>query len=68
MGFDEFSIDNDNIALKFELIQSCNSKKERKNLEKQLIDKLHPIMQSGISDKMKPIDQKIEALSNFLTH
>lgn len=68
LGFDEISINNENISLKFELIQSCNSKKERKNLEKQIINELHPIMQSGISDRMKPIDKKMEALSKFLAH
>lgn len=68
LGFDEVSIEKEDITLKFELIQSCSSKKERKTLEKQLIKELHPIMQSGISDRMKPIDEKIEALSNFLEH
>lgn len=67
-GFDENSIENANITLKFELIQSCNNMKERKNLEKRLIKELQPIMQSGISDRMKPIDEKIEALSALLEY
>lgn len=66
LGFDKKSIENNDITLKFELIQSCSNKGERKKLEKQFIDELHPSMQSGISDRMKTIDEKIEALTNFL--
>lgn len=65
-GFTDESIQDENITLKMELIETCDDKKKRKQLEKQLITINKPIMQSGISDRMKDIDEKIDALTEFL--
>ena len=35
-------------------------------LEKKLIDTKKPIMQSGIKDRVKPIEDMIDELTNFL--
>ncbi len=66
LGFNESSIEDNEIVLRFELVETCNDMKERKRREKRLIEKESPIMQSGISDRMKSIDEKIEALTAFL--
>ncbi|MGT2755000.1 hypothetical protein [Streptococcus ovis] len=69
-GFNEKSINNSNITLKFELCSQIDNRQERKQYEKELIKKtmeLQPIIcQSGISDRMKGIDLKIDALNTFL--
>lgn len=69
-GFDKDTIKNQKTTLKFELCRQINDKKERKDYEKKLIaetlKKQSIICQSGISDRMKSIDEKIEALNNFL--
>ena len=69
-GFDEESIKNPKITLKFELYRQIDESQERKHLEKELIKETLKtqsiICQNGISDRMKGIDEKIEDLNNFL--
>ncbi len=69
-GFDEESIKNPKTTLKFELYCQIDNKKERKDCEIDLIKETlktqEIICQNGIRDRMKGIDEKIEALNNFL--
>ncbi len=65
-GFTDKTIENPNITLKFELIKAEKNTKERKRCEKELIKELSPISQSKIGDRMKGVDEKIEALESFL--
>lgn len=69
-GFTQKDIENDQIILKFEMLKQIVDNQERKHLEKELIKETLKtqsiICQNGISDRMKGIDEKIEALNNFL--
>lgn len=67
--FTNATIEDPDITLKFELVKpkkDIKDTKVRKCYEKELIRKFSPLSQSQISDRMKGIDEKIEALENFL--
>lgn len=66
LGFDEEKIGKDNITLIFKLYDNVSSKKDRIALEKKLIDTKKPIMQSGVKDRVKSIDDMKDELTNFL--
>ena len=66
LGFDKEKIEKDNITLIFKLYDNVSSKIDRTALEKELIDTKKPIMQSGIKDRVKPIEDMIDELTNFL--
>lgn len=65
-GFTSETIDRSDITLTFKLIESIDDKKERKLKEKKLIAENKPLSQSGISDRQKEIEEKIQALDSFL--
>ena len=65
-GFTSKTIDREDITLTFKLIESIDDKKERKLKEKKLITENKPLSQSGISDRQKEIEEKIQALDSFL--
>lgn len=52
-GFTDNTIDDPEILLKFQLVDSVADKKDRKKREKYLIDSEKPLVQSGIKDYMK---------------
>ena len=66
LGFTEEMIKKDNITLIFRLYDNVASKTDRIALEKKLIDTKNPKMQSGIKDRVKPIEDMIDELTNFL--
>ena len=66
LGFDKEKIEKDNLTLIFKLYDNVSSKIDRTALEKELIDTKKPIMQSGIKDRVKPIEDMIDELTNFL--
>lgn len=66
LGFDKEKIEKDNITLIFRLYDNVASKIDRTALEKELIDTKKPRMQSGIKDRVKPIEDMIDELTNFL--
>lgn len=66
LGFDKEKIEKDNITLIFKLYDNVSNKKDRIVLEKKLIDTKKPRMQSGIKDRVKPIEDMIDELTNFL--
>lgn len=69
-GFTKDNINNENITLKFEMIEKTENLAERKHCEKELIKSTIEsegiICQSGISDRMKSINNKKESLEDFL--
>ena len=65
-GFNNETINNEKIILKFKLLETVDNKVDRKHQEKELIQEKNPILQSGISDRMKPVEEKIQALTIFL--
>lgn len=68
-GFTKESIEDSNITLKFQLLNPDKDYKNavvRKTDEKQAIKDRSPLCQNKISDRMKDVDEKIEALENFL--
>lgn len=66
-GFTEKTIENPNTKLIFSLVKQENDMQQRKILEKEIIktEKL-PISQSGISDRLKEVEERILSLSDFL--
>ena len=66
LGFDKEKIEKDNLTLIFKLYDNVSSKIDRTALEKELIDTKKTIMQSGIKDRVKPIEDMIDELTNFL--
>lgn len=67
-GFTKDNINDEKVTLVFSLIRSqgMNNAEARKGMEKELIRSKKPIMQSGISDRMKSIPGKKKALTKFL--
>lgn len=65
-GFDNETIQDNNITLKFQLMESIEDQKDRKSEEKKKIKKHKPLCQNGNSDNMKPIPDKIKAIKDFL--
>ena len=65
-GFNDKTINNENISLKFKLLESVSDMADRKHREKELIQEKNPILQSGISDRMKSVEEKVQALTTFL--
>lgn len=65
-GFTKERIKNDNITLVFKLYCSIDDKEIRKKTEKELIAEKHPIMQSGISDRVKSPENMVAELTNLL--
>ena len=65
-GFNDRTINNENTILKFELLEAGSNMADRKHREKELIQEKKPILQSGISDRMKSIEEKVHVLTAFL--
>lgn len=65
-GFNDKTINNENTILKFELLEAVSNMADRKHREKELIQEKKPILQSGISDRMKSVEEKVQALTTFL--
>lgn len=65
-GFNDETINNEKITLKFELLEAVDDMVDRKHREKELIQEKNPMLQSGISDRMKSVEEKIQALTAFL--
>lgn len=66
LGFTKDRIENENITLVFKLYRPIVDKEIRKKTEKTLIAEKHPVMQSGISDRVKSIENMIDELTNLL--
>lgn len=66
LGFTNEMIDSCNTTLIFKLLALESDKSQRKKEEKKLIKDKNPIMQSGISDRVKPIESMINELTNTL--
>ena len=66
LGFTDELLKNEDITLVFKLYRSVDDKENRKKLEKALIIKKRPIMQSGISDRVKSIENMIDELTHLL--
>ena len=68
LGFNEEIIGNENITVVFKLYQNVEQKSERVAIETELIKEAHPVMQSGIKDRVKPIENMIAELKNILNN
>lgn len=65
-GFTDKTIDDPGITLKFKLIEKNSNNASRKKREVELIKERKPLSQSGIRDRQKNVEDKIEALTQFL--
>ena len=52
-GFNDETINNEKITLKFELLEAADGMADRRHREIELIQKKNPILQSGISAFLK---------------
>lgn len=66
LGFTPEIIQVENIMLVFEILDCCDVASERKAKEKIYIKQYAPLSQSGWGDRMKPIEEKINAIHSFL--
>lgn len=66
LGFTEKTIEDSEISLSFHLIKQEKDALKRKKEEKEIVKKKNPLSQSGISDRQKNVEERIEALTNFL--
>ena len=53
-------------TLVFKLIELNENRENRKAKEKEYIQELEPLMQSQISDRVKPVDEMIRCMENLL--
>lgn len=65
-GFTEEELSNDKLTLKFELYRTADTKKERKQIETQLIKESEVLLQNKINDHMKGLEDRIQSLKEFL--
>ena len=66
LGFTNEMLDDDNITIIFKLYDQVSDRIERKDKEKKIIKDKRPRMQSGISDRVKSIENMIDEMTNFL--
>lgn len=66
LGFRHEMFESNNITLAFKLLVSESDKKKRKDKEIDFIRELKPEMQSGIKDRVKPIEDMISKMTNLL--
>lgn len=65
-GFNNNTIQNTDVTLKFKLLEKVGKEISRKSEETRLIKEKRPLTQSGISDHMKSIEEKKLAVNTFL--
>ena len=65
-GFTDESINDSRLTLSFRLYQAVEGKAERRRIETELVKEKQPLSQSCISDRQKGIEEKVQALSDFL--
>ncbi|MBC5636281.1 hypothetical protein H8S33_05495 [Ornithinibacillus sp. BX22] len=65
-GFNEDTIRDSSVKLRFRLLEKVNERDLRKKREKELIKEKAPLTQSGISDYQKSVEDKVSALTKFL--
>ena len=65
LGFTKEKLDDD-VTIVFEWLSEERNRGIRKVKEKEKIKNMHPIMQSGISDRVKSVEEMIDALVNLL--
>lgn len=67
LGFEKAMFEKNDITLVFKLLETESDIEKRKRREKEVIKDKHPRMQSGISDRVKSIENMIKEMTNFLT-
>lgn len=65
-GFTDKTIDDSSITLKFKLIEKDSNNGSRKKRETEFIKVRKPLSQSGVRDRQKNVEDKIESLKKFL--
>ena len=66
LGFTNEINNNDDFTLIFDLLDSISDTESRKKREKELIQNLAPKQQSGISDRVKSVEEMMENLKKLL--
>lgn len=66
LGFSEETISDSSITLRFTLLECVENSAERKKREKEYVAERKPISQSGISDRQKSVEDKINSIIDFI--
>lgn len=66
LGFSEETISDSSITLRFTLLECVEDSAERKKREKEYVAERKPISQSGISDRQKSVEDKINSIIDFI--
>lgn len=66
LGFKKEMMNDKTFTLIFKLLFSEPDTKKRKSKEKEIIRDKHPRMQSGISDRIKSIEEMIREMTDYL--
>lgn len=66
LGFKKEMMNDKTFSLVFKLLFSEPDTKKRKSKEKEMIRDKHPRMQSGISDRVKSIEEMINEMTDYL--
>ncbi len=68
LGFLSNQLDELDITLRFKILEKEKEILKRKRKEKEYIKKRNPLCQSGVSDRMKTIKNKIKSVSLFINN
>lgn len=66
LGFQQKMFESNSITLTFKLLLSESDKKKRKAQEIEFIKNLDPAMQSKIKDRVKPIEDMVNKMTDLL--
>ena len=68
LGFNKESLEREDITLVFKLIDQEQDKAKRVSRETAYVKELNPRLQSGIKDRVKPVEEMIEEMPRLLNH
>ena len=68
LGFNKESLEREDITLVFKLIDQEQDKAKRVSRETAYVKELNPRLQSGIKDRVKPVEEMIEEMTRLLNH
>lgn len=68
LGFSSNQLNELDLTLRFKILKKEEKQEKRKRKEKAYIKKRNPLCQSGVSDRMKTIKNKIKAVEQFINN
>lgn len=68
LGFSKEYIEDDSVTIIFRLLEEESSKQGRITHENEYIKRMNPIMQTGIKDRVKPVEDMINEMTILLNN